>query len=166
MHHVKPTLAAAAVMIGGAAIALTACGPATSTAQPSPSKTVATAPPASSTPAPPAAPAAPSTPAMTVSQQQAVQSAQSYLSMGEGFSYNGLLQQLTSQAGEGFAKADAEYAIAHLNPDWDAQAVIAAKGYLQLGGFSRSSLLEQLDSSAGGGFTPAQAQYAVNAVFS
>lgn len=164
MHHVKPTLAAVAVMVSGAAIALTACGPATSTAQPSPSKTVATAPPASSTPAPPA-PAAPSTPAMTVSQQQAVTSAQSYLSLGEGFSYNGLLQQLTSQAGEGFATADAKYAIAHLNPDWDAQAVIAAKGYLQLGGFSRSSLLQQLDSSAGSGFTPAQAQYAVNAVF-
>ena len=94
--------------------------------------------------------------------QQAVDSAKSYLSEGQGFSEQGLLQQLTSSAGSGFTEAQAEYAINYLHPDWDAQAVEAAKGYLELGGFSRASLLQQLTSSAGSGFTEAQAEYAVN----
>ena len=50
-----------------------------------------------------------------------------------GFSEQGLLKQLTTSAGEGFTEAQAEYAINHLNPDWDAQAVDAAKGYLTIG---------------------------------
>jgi hypothetical protein len=56
---------------------------------------------------------------------------------------------------------DAEFAINYLKPDWDAQAVMAAKGYLALGGFSSSSLTQQLTSSDGDGFTQAQAEYAV-----
>lgn len=51
-----------------------------------------------------------------------------------------------------------------LAPEWNQQAVEAAKGYLQLGGFSRASLIQQLTSSAGDGFTEAQAEYAVNQV--
>jgi hypothetical protein len=94
--------------------------------------------------------------------QQAVDAAKGYLSMGQGFSEQGLVRQLTSSAGSGFTQAQAEYAISYLHPDWDAQAVDAAKGYLQLGGFSRASLLQQLTSSAGSGFTEAQAEYAVN----
>jgi host cell surface-exposed lipoprotein len=101
---------------------------------------------------------------MTTAQQQAVQAARSYLDLGTGFSYEGLLQQLTSSAGSGFAKSDAEYAINYLKPDWDQQAVEAAKGYLELGGFSRASLIQQLTSSAGSGFTLAQAEYAANKV--
>jgi hypothetical protein len=54
---------------------------------------------------------------------------------------------------------------ADVKPEWDQQAVDAAKGYLSLGqGFSRSSLLQQLTSSYGNGFTQAQAQYAVDKV--
>lgn len=94
--------------------------------------------------------------------QQAVDGAKSYLSEGQGFSEQGLLQQLTSSAGSGFTEAQAEHAINDLHPDWDAQAVDAAKGYLQLGGFSRAGLLQQLTSSAGSGFTEAQAEYGVN----
>jgi len=96
--------------------------------------------------------------------QQAVDSAQSYLNEGQGFSEQGLLQQLTSSAGAGFTDAQAEYAINSLHPDWDAQAVEAAKSYLQLGGFSQSSLMQQLTSSYGAGFTEAQAEYAVGQV--
>ena len=98
---------------------------------------------------------------MSTAEQQAVDSAQSYLSMGSGFSQESLLQQLTSSAGSGFAQADAQFAINYLKPDWNAQAVDAAKGYMQMGGFSHSSLIEQLTSSAGNGFTEAQAEYAV-----
>jgi hypothetical protein len=94
--------------------------------------------------------------------QQAVDAANGYLSLGQGFSEQGLLQQLTSSNGSGFTQAQAEYAISYLHPDWDAQAVDAAKGYLQLGGFSQASLLQQLTSSAGSGFTQAQAEYAVS----
>jgi hypothetical protein len=102
---------------------------------------------------------------MTTAQQQAVDAAQSYLSLGQGFSYAGLLQQLTSSAGDGFSKSDAEFAINYVKPGWDQQAVDAAKGYLSLGeGFSRSSLLQQLTSNYGDGFTQAQAEYAVDKV--
>lgn len=108
---------------------------------------------------------APSAPAMTASQQQAVESAQGYLSDGQGFSYKGLLQQLTSSYGEGFSRADAKFAIKYLHPDWDHQAVESARNYLSDGqGFSRSALLQQLTSSYGEGFTQAQAEYAVNKV--
>ena len=107
----------------------------------------------------------PTAPAMTAGQQQAVAAAQSYLDLGSGFSYSGLLKQLTSQYGSGFSQADAKFAIAKLHPDWDAQAVEAAKGYLQLGtGFSHDSLYQQLTSSYGSGFTPAQADYALRVV--
>jgi hypothetical protein len=99
--------------------------------------------------------------------QQAVDSATGYLSEGQGFSEQGLLQQLTASAGEGFTEAQAEYAIGYLHPNWDTQAVDAAKGYLGDGeGFSRSSLIQQLTSSYGSGFTEAQAEYAVNKVMS
>lgn len=120
--------------------------------------------PAASTPPPaPSTPAAPSSPAMTVSQQQAVSAAQGYLTEGEGFSYAGLLQQLTSSAGNGFSQSDATFAINYLHPNWDQQAVQSAQGYLTGGeGFSYQGLLQQLTSSSGSGFTQAQAEYAIN----
>ena len=128
--------------------------------------TASSAPAAPASSAPPAAPvvspAAPSTPAMTGAEQQAVEAAQGYLSLGTGFSAESLSNQLTSSDGNGFTAADANFAINYLKPDWDAQAVEAAQGYLNLGtGFSRSSLIQQLTSSDGNGFTEAQAEYAV-----
>lgn len=114
----------------------------------------------------PSAPAssAPAAPSMTVAQQQAVDAAQEYLSMGSGFSYESLLSQLTSSSGDGFSQADAKFAINYLHPDWDAQAVDAAKGYMAMGGFSAASLEQQLTSSYGDGFTTSQAEYAVKKV--
>jgi hypothetical protein len=131
-----------------------------------PVKAAALAP---STPAPvatqPAAAPASSAPAsMTSSEQQAVDAAQGYLQLGSGFSAYSLLNQLTSSAGNGFSQSDAQFAINDLSPDWDAQAVDAAKGYLELGGFSSTGLAQQLTSTAGNGFTAAQADYAVSQV--
>lgn len=104
-------------------------------------------------------------PAVSASRQQALDSAQSYLSDGQGFSRAGLIQQLTSSYGEGFSKADATWAVDHSGADWDAQAVISAKNYLASGeGFSRQGLIQQLTSSYGEGFTYAQAVYAVGKV--
>ncbi len=133
-------------------------GAASSSASPSAAVSSAAASSAQSTPA------APARQPMTAAQQQAVEAAQSYLTEGQGFSKQGLLQQLTSSAGNGFTQAQAKYAINYLHPDWDAQAVDAAKGYMQMGGFSQASLIQQLTSSAGSGFTQAQAEYAVSKV--
>lgn len=102
-------------------------------------------------------------PRYTVAQQQAIQSAQSYLDM-EGFSRAGLIGQLTSNAGEGFRHADAVFAVNHIKVNWNNEAVEAAKSYLDMGGFSRVSLIQQLTSKAGEQFTLAQARYAADHV--
>jgi Host cell surface-exposed lipoprotein len=123
----------------------------------------ATSAPAPAASAPTSAPAAPAGP--TASQQQALDSAQSYLSDGQGFSRAGLIKQLTSKYGEGFSQADATWAVDHSGADWDAQAVMSAKCYMSDGqGFSRASLIDQLTSPYGEQFTYAQAVYAVNQV--
>jgi hypothetical protein len=49
-------------------------------------------------------------PDFTVAQENAIESAQSYLDMS-GFSRAGLIQQLTSKAGEGFTPKQATYAV-------------------------------------------------------
>jgi hypothetical protein len=112
----------------------------------------------------PAAPATTQAPAVTVSEQQALDAAKNYLSDGTGFSRQGLIDQLDSSAGDGFSKADATWAVDHSGADWDAQAVDAARNYMQMGGFSRSSLIDQLTSAYGDQFTLAQATYAANKV--
>jgi hypothetical protein len=104
--------------------------------------------------------AASSKPAGTVSQRQALRKAESYLDM-KGFSRKGLIQQLSSDAGEGFSKADATWAVDHLSGvNWNEQAVRSGKAYLDMTGFSRAGLIQQLSSDAGDGFTKAQATYA------
>jgi Host cell surface-exposed lipoprotein len=125
--------------------------------------TTAPAAPATTAPAAPAttAPAAPTGP--TASQQQALDAAQGYLSDGQGFSRAGLIQQLTSQYGNGFSQADATWAVDNSGANWNDQAAIAAKGYASDGqGFSRQGLIDQLTSPYGGQFTYAQAVYGVD----
>jgi hypothetical protein len=105
----------------------------------------------------------PAVPAMTTAQEQAIGSAQDYLSF-QAFSRNGLIDQLSSDAGEGFSRADAVYAVDHIRVNYRVQAAKAAKDYLKFEHFSRSGLIEQLESDAGDGYTHAQAVYGVNAV--
>jgi hypothetical protein len=113
----------------------------------------------------PSVPPTPGPSDMTTEQEQAVQSAKSYLSLGKGFSRAGLIKQLSSSYGEGFPRDVAVFAVDSLNVDWDAQAVASAKSYMSLGtGFSRAGLIQQLSSSYGEGFTQAQASYAADAV--
>lgn len=104
-----------------------------------------------------------SKPDFTVAQQNAIESAQSYLDMS-GFSRAGLIGQLSSKAGEGFKMADAVFAVNHLKVDWNKEAVQSAKSYLDMSSFSRSGLIQQLSSPAGDQFTQAQAVYAANHV--
>lgn len=78
------------------------------------------------------------------------------------FSRAGILQQLTSEYGEGYPPEDAEFAIARLETeggvDRNAEAAESAASYLSHSAFSRQGLLQQLTSEYGEGFTPEQAE--------
>lgn len=95
---------------------------------------------------------------LTGPQKNARRSAETYLEM-KGFSKKGLIQQLSSDAGDGYEKADATAAVESLTVDWNEQAARSAKDYLEMQGFSCSGLVEQLSSSAGDGFTREEASY-------
>jgi hypothetical protein len=96
--------------------------------------------------------------------RRALESAESYLALS-GFSKQGLYEQLSSSAGEGFTQSQAQYAVDHVDVDWNKEAVESARSYLDLMPMSRAELIEQLSSSAGEGFTYEQALYAVNKVY-
>ncbi|MCD9085608.1 Ltp family lipoprotein [Stenotrophomonas sp. SY1] len=97
-------------------------------------------------------------PSLTGPQKNAIRSAEQYLSMG-GFSRNGLINQLSADAGEGFSVADATFAVDSLNVDWNEQAAKSAAQYLSMQGFSCKGLIEQLSSSAGEKYTVSQATF-------
>ena len=101
---------------------------------------------------------------LTSGQENALRAAEDYLDIS-AFSKAGLIQQLSSPAGEGYSKADATFAANNVDADWDAEAVEAAEGYLEISSFSKDGLIEQLSSAAGDQFTLEQAQYAVNKVY-
>lgn len=96
--------------------------------------------------------------ALTGPQKNAVRTATQYLSM-QGFSRNGLIQQLSSDFGDRYSVSDATAAVDSLNVDWNQQAARSAKQYLEMQGFSCKGLIEQLSSSAGEKFTKSQATY-------
>ena len=95
---------------------------------------------------------------LTGPQQNAVRSAQQYLNM-TGFSRKGLIEQLSSGAGEGYSVADATAAVDSLSVDWNENAAKSARQYLNMSGFSCKGLIGQLSSSAGSNYTVAQATY-------
>ena len=84
--------------------------------------------------------------------------AQQYLST-QGFSQQGLIDQLDSPYGGGYSVNDATVAVDSLTVDWNAEAVQSAKEYLATQPFSCSDLINQLDSPYGSQFTVAQATY-------
>jgi hypothetical protein len=97
-------------------------------------------------------------PRLTPAQANAVRSAEQYLAM-TGFSRQGLIDQLSSDAGEGYSVSDATAAVDSLNVDWNENAARSAKQYLEMTGFSCKGLIEQLSSSAGEKYSVAQATY-------
>lgn len=103
-----------------------------------------------------------STPALADSltgpQKNAVRSAKQYLSM-QGFSKDGLIEQLSADGGDGYTVADATAAVNTLSINWNTQAVRSAKNYLSMQGFSCKGLIEQLSSGGGDGYTVSQATY-------
>lgn len=132
------------------------------TAEPAPEPSTSTAPKPAPAPAPTkAAPAPEAKSAGTVSQLNALRSAESYLEF-KGFSKKGLIDQLSSEYGEGFPRKDAEWAVENLDVNWNEQAVRAGQSYLDFKGFSRSGLIDQLSSDYGDQFTKKQATYAAD----
>lgn len=117
-------------------------------------------PPASANQVTPAAEEPESVPSVGLfgPQANAARSAQQYLAM-TGFSRRGLIEQLSSDAGNGYDLADATAAVDSLTVDWDEQAARSAKQYLDMTGFSCSGLIEQLSSDAGSKYTRAQARF-------
>lgn len=95
---------------------------------------------------------------LTGPQKNAVRSARQYLSIS-GFSREGLIEQLSSSAGDGYDVRDATVAVDSLAVDWNENAAKSAKQYLSISGFSCKGLIEQLSSSAGDKYTVAQATY-------
>ncbi len=102
---------------------------------------------------------------MTVEQENAVQAARDYLDF-MAFSKEGLIDQLSSEAGDGYPEDVARFAVEHIESevDWNEQAVKSAESYLELMPFSRAELIDQLSSDAGDGFTREQAEYAADQV--
>lgn len=152
-------IAALALGVGLAACGDSAGSTTSDTSTPTDSSTLqpdaSTAPPATSAPTPIPTPAGP---VLTAQQQRAAQAGRDYLKL-QGFSRQGLIDQLSSSAGDDYAVQDATIAVDSLNEDWNADAVRAAKSYLALQPFSCNALIDQLDSSAGDQFTVDQATY-------
>ena len=152
-------------------IATAACGSTKSTSSTSPaasasSTTSASSSPASATTSASSSPTTSAAPTsnLTVSQQNAVNAAKNYLSIS-GFSKQGLIDQLSSSAGDKYSVHDATVAVDSLHDvDWDAEAVKTAKEYMSTSSFSCSGLIDQLSSSAGSQYTAAQAKYAATKV--
>lgn len=94
---------------------------------------------------------------LTMGQQNALKSAESYLEI-TAFSHSGLVQQLEF---DGYSTEDATYAADNCGADWNEQAAKSAQSYLDLTSFSRDGLIEQLVFD---GFTQEQAEYGVTAV--
>lgn len=170
-HRVRKTLLvigsvfATIIVVSVIVAAVNGTPSSTSTSSPAVSFT-----PITETPAPAAPVSAPSTPAaplLTVPQQQAIASALSYLSGGQGFSKAGLFHQLHSPYGEGFSARLARFAVKFFDHGniWRRQAVMSARSYMQSEpGWSRSALVAQLDSPYGEQFTVSQAEYAAHKV--
>ncbi|WP_241068398.1 Ltp family lipoprotein [Achromobacter insuavis] len=100
---------------------------------------------------------------LTIPQKNAVRSAKQYLSFS-GFSRSGLIQQLSSDAGDGYKVADATIAVDSLKVDWNKQAARSAQNYVDMTGFSCKGLIQQLSSSAGDRYTKSEATYGAKAV--
>ena len=95
---------------------------------------------------------------MTNQQKNAVRSAKNYIGL-QGFSRDGLINQLSSSAGDGYNIDDATIAVDSLGIDYNEQAGRSAENYLSIMGFSCDGLVEQLSSSAGDKYTKEQAEY-------
>ena len=96
-------------------------------------------------------------PALTLSQENAIDKAQSYLDFS-AFSRSGLIDQLVF---EDFSVEDATFAVDYIAVDWNEQAAKKAQSYLDYSSFSRQGLIDQLTFE---GFSAEQAEFGVTQV--
>lgn len=95
-----------------------------------------------------------------IEYQSALNKAESYSSMMQ-MSKAGIYDQLVSEYGEQFSPEAAQYAIDHLQADWNANALAKAKTYQESMSMSPAAIRDQLVSEYGEKFTPAEADYAM-----
>ena len=130
------------------------------TKAPAAAATKSSTPAATKTPAPVATPAAkpkPAAPKLTVAQENAKGTAESYLEYS-GFSKKGLQKQLKF---EGYKTKDIDAALATMKVDWNAEAAETAQSYVDMTHFSRSGLIKQLKFE---GYTTKQATHGADSV--
>ena len=107
-----------------------------------------------------AAPPPPPAPAVPVEYRSALAKATSY-SKTMHMSKAGVYDQLTSEYGEQFTPAAAQYAVDTLQADYGANALEKAKSYQQSMSMSPAAIRDQLTSAYGEKFTAAEADYAI-----
>lgn len=93
--------------------------------------------------------------------KSAVKKAESYAQIMH-MSKQGIYDQLTSEYGEQFTKEAADYAMEHVDIDWNANALKKAEDYSSTMHMSKSGIYDQLISEHGEQFTKEEAQYAVD----
>ena len=74
----------------------------------------------------------------------------------------GIYDQLTSEYGEKFPAEAAQYAVDHMEADWNANALAKAENYSQTMYMSKQGIYDQLISEYGEKFTADEAQYAID----
>lgn len=77
-------------------------------------------------------------------------------------SKTGIYNQLTSEYGDQFSAEAAQYAIDHINVDWNENALQKAKTYQDEMNMSPAAIRDQLISEYGEQFTPEEADYAIS----
>lgn len=81
----------------------------------------------------------------------------SYMHMSKAALYD----QLTSEYGEKFSEEAAQYALDHLEADWNANALAKAQSYQETMNMSPAAIRDQLVSEYGEKFTQEEADYAI-----
>lgn len=112
---------------------------------------------AQATPTPTPAPKTPSIPAEYVSALNKATEYANTMNMSKA----GVYDQLTSQYGEKFSAAAAQYAVDNVQADWNTNALAKAKQYQNQLSMSPAAIHDQLVSADGEKFTEAQANYAI-----
>ncbi|TYU05032.1 DUF4969 domain-containing protein [Listeria monocytogenes] len=92
--------------------------------------------------------------------ESALSQAESYSEMMH-MSKAGIYDQLTSEYGGQFSKEAAQYAVNHLEADYNLNALAQAREYQETMSMSPEAIRDQLTSDYGGQFTQSEANYAV-----
>ena len=155
---VKVTVWVVGILIGLGVIAQLGGGSTDSATSPA-SGTSSNAAPAAAAPVATTS-AAPAKPVAPPQGEQALAKAESYATR-MNMSKRGVYDQLTSQYGEKFPPAAAQYAVDNVKADWNANALAKAKSYRDRMNMSTSAIRDQLTSEYGEKFTAAEAAYAI-----